>query len=109
MQWTLLGVWAALFLGRHQLHQNQTPIHPLSPIKILRALARTLLAVRDRATAAPPLRDLLLQSLRSDESTRASPKTSRNYPRQKQYTPASKPHLTTATATQIRLTQPLLK
>ncbi len=109
LQWTLLGVWAALFLGRHQLHQNQTPLHHLSPIKVLRALTRTLLAVRDLATAAPPLRDLLSQSLRTDESTRASPKTSRNYPRKKQYTSAGKPHLTTATATQKRLAQPLLK
>jgi Transposase DDE domain len=109
LQWTLLGVWAALFLGRHQLHQNQTPIHHLSPIKVLRALTRTLLAVRDLATAAPPLNELLTQALRTDESTRASPKNSRNYPRKKQYTPAGKPHLTTATATQKRLARPLLK
>lgn len=109
LQWTLLGLWAALFLGRHQLHQTQTPLHHLSPIKVLRALTRTLLAVRDLATAAPPLRELLAQSLCTNESTRASPKTNRNYPGKKQYTPAGKPHLTTATATQKRLARPLLK
>jgi Transposase DDE domain len=109
LQWTLLGLWAALFLGRQSLHQNQTPIHRLSPIKVLRALTRTLLAIRDLATAAPPLRELLTQSLRADESTRASPKNSRDYPRKKQYAPAGKPHLTTATATQKRLARPLLK
>lgn len=109
LQWTLLGLWAALFLGRHALHQNQAPIHHLSPIKVLRALTRILLAVRDLATAAPPLRELLKQALRTDESTRASPKTSRDYPRKKTYTPPGKPHLTTATETQKRLARPLLK
>ena len=109
LQWTLLGLWAALFLGRHQLHQNQSPSQHLSPIQVLRALTRILLAVRDSATAVPPLRELLSQAIRIPESSRASPKTSRDYPRKKRHSPPGSPHHHPATTPQKRLAQHLLK
>ncbi len=108
LQWTLLGLWAALFLGHDAFREGKPPRQRLSPIKVLRAIQRVLLALRDQATATPSLKTLLEQALNPDESHRTTPKHSRHYPRKKRHQPAGPPVLKPATATQKRQAQKLL-
>lgn len=108
LQWTLLGLWAALFLGQESFRENKLPRVTLSPIKVLRALSRVLSSLRDLATACPPLRELLQQAQNANESTRTTPKHNRHYPRKKRHQPAGPPILKTATAAQKKLAKKLL-
>ena len=108
LQWTLLGLWAALFLGQESFRAGQLPRERLSPVKILRALSRVLHSLRDQATTCPPLRELLQTALKADESTRDSPKHNRHYPHKKRHQPAGPPILKSATPAQKRLAKKLL-
>lgn len=109
LAWTLLGLWAALHLGHEAFREGKLPRESLSPIKVLRALSRTLHAIRDQATACPTLRELLLAAQKADEASRTSRKHTRPYPRKKQHQPAGPPILKSATAAQKRLAKKLLR
>lgn len=108
LQWTLLGLWAALFLGQEAFRENKLPRENLSPVKVLRALTRVLQSIRDLATACPPLRELLVTAQKADESSRTRPKHNRHYPRKKRHQPAGPPLLKNATTAQKRLAKKLL-
>ena len=83
LQWTLLGLWAALFLGQESFRENKLPRETMCPVKVLRALTRVLQSLRDLATDCPPLRELLAAAQKADESARTRPKHNRHYPRKK--------------------------
>ena len=85
LQWTLLGLWAALFLGQEAFRENKHPRENLSQVKVLRALTRVLQSIRDLATDCPPLRELLVTAQKADESSRTRPKHNRHYPRKKRH------------------------
>jgi hypothetical protein len=103
INWTLLGIWAAMFIGKQAWRREKRPISRLSPIKVIRAFYTTIRAVSLRATNVKLLPALLAQSIGSDESTRTTSKKSRNYPRKKQHRQSGKPKLKAANALQRRL------
>jgi hypothetical protein len=77
IDWTLLGIWASLWLGRKQTNNKIA----LSPVKVLRTIAKL---VCDTASKAPSRWNLsrgFAQCAAHDESGRITSKDSRNYPR----------------------------
>ena len=83
VNWTLLGIWAALFTGSQVLKEDKVPIHRLSPIKVIRAFRRVVVAIKFRAQDAPQLREEIANATKIDESDRVTSKSSRNYPAKK--------------------------
>jgi hypothetical protein len=102
IHWTLLGIWAALFVGKQTFHDQKEPLSRLSPVKLIRACHLALLAVALRAQDAPLLMDELRRAFKADESGRKRSKQSRNYPRKRKHRPPKPPVLIDATAEQRR-------
>jgi len=100
VNWTLIGIWAALYVGKRTLHEQKHPISRLSPVKVIRAFQRTVHAVVLLAQRADLLFEQLAQALIVDESGRTTSKQNRNYPRKKQHRSCGKPNIVTATAYQ---------
>ena len=97
LNWTLLGIWSAMFLGKQTLHAEGIPLQRLSPVKIMRAFTAVLHSL---ALSTPLLTDLLAEALIVDESARTSSKKSRHYPRKKRHKRCGAPHLKPATTMQ---------
>jgi hypothetical protein len=97
LDWSLAGLWAmCLYAQKHQPRRD-TPPTRRSVAKVLRAFRRTIQG------ALPPPPTSLERQLRDalTDLYRRKDKTSRNYPRKKQETPAGAPTITTATRFQI--------
>jgi hypothetical protein len=93
MNWTLIGIWAALYAGSHVLQSNGCASNRMSPIKVVRAFQSAVAAICFSATKATPLSELLANATRHDESSRTTSKKSRNYPRKRKKPRAGKPKL----------------
>lgn len=100
LNWTLLGVWAALFAGKQALHTQRVALTKLSPVKVIRAFASTVAAIWYRVGPLNRLSDLLPQAIVADESHRTTSKKSRNYPCKKKRKPCGRPIIQSATAIQ---------
>lgn len=83
LNWSLLGIWFALYLGKKSLRQHGGDISRLSPVRVMRALQTTVNAISLHGTTVPELTALLAAAVITDESHRTSSKQSRNYPRKK--------------------------
>ena len=99
LNWTLLGTWFALYLGKQALHAEQVDLNRLSPIKTLRAF-QWLVNVICLTVDTPLLRQLLAAATLTDEPPRTNGKRSRNYPRQKKHKPCGVPALMSPTPLQ---------
>ena len=99
LNWTLLGTWFALYLGKQTLFEERLPLQRLSPVKVLRAF-QLLVNVICLAVDTPLLRQLLAAATLIDESQRQTSKKSRHYPRQKQHQPCGTPRLLSSTTRQ---------
>jgi hypothetical protein len=102
LNWTLLGIWSAMFLGKQTLHEQGVPLQRLSPVKIIRAFTAVLRQIVASGLSTPLLTDLLAASLLSDESARTTSKRSRHYPRKKKRKRCGAPHLKSPTKLQRR-------
>lgn len=102
LNWTLIGIWAAMFTGKKCLQDQQLSPHRLSPVKVIRAFYATTTALAIRAVDAPLLVKLLRNAILADESNRTRPKSSRTYPRKKKHKRCGKPKILQATITQKR-------
>ena len=102
MNWTLIGIWAALYTGNNALLENGHKIEHMSPVKVIRAFYFSATAVALCSGNARLLWETLSQAVRQDESTRESSKRSRDYPRKKKKRPAGKPRLISCNQDQKR-------
>ena len=100
LNWTLLGVWIAMFAGNEALKSDGTAIKRLSPIKVMRAFYATIKGIAVHAKQVELFIDCLSQALLVDESERTSSKKSRDYPRKKKRRRCGKPKIATATQAQ---------
>ena len=98
--WTLLGIWVALFSASQVLRDQRRPLSRISPIKVVRAFQMTVVAIALQAKNASNLHDQLAKAVRVDESDRTTSKASKNYPRKKRHKPTGKPIILEATAAQ---------
>lgn len=103
LDWSLAGLWAMCLYAQKQQTRRHTPPTRRSVAKVLRAFRHTI-----QGAVLPPGRELK-QELRDalTDIYRRKDKTSRNYPRKKQETPAGAPAIVTATRSQIHQAQQL--
>ena len=99
LTWTLLGIWASLFVAKLQLREAGEPIERLSPIRVMDQLAHSLMLAALGKT--PDLQLALCLKPDDDRTTRS--KRSRNYPRKKKRPPCGKPILRNATPNEITI------
>lgn len=105
LTWTLLGIWASLFVAKMALMQERQPIERLSPIRVLDMFGRAiLLAALDKSGHALQLHTCVKQ----DETNRTSSKKSRDYPRKKRHKSCGAPKIKIATQQQIHIAKQLL-
>ena len=105
LHWTLLGIWASLFVARLSLRERKLRLDRLSPVQVLDAFAAALV----QACGDGTLPDLnLADCLKADESKRTSSKASRRYPRKKKRRPCGPPKLRTATRDEIQAAKTFL-
>lgn len=103
LEWSLIGLWAIGVYASQELETHGIPLERLSMAQALLAFQRT---ARDylhphevKARLRPRLRRALL-----DDYKRTN-KSSRDYPRKKQETPAGKPNIKPATKRQLKIAQ----
>lgn len=99
MNWTLLGVWISLSHA-----QRITKLcHRLSPVRVLRTIARLVGDVARQSRLPWDLKGTLRLCQIADESGRTSSKESRSYPRKKKQKPTGEPFLRPACKSLIKL------
>ena len=91
LNWTLLGIWAALFIAKQQ-HPAKS-VKRVSPIQVMRCFYTCLEAIAMQARQFVNLFKKLSISLIADEPNRTTCKRSRNYPRKKKRKPCGKPKI----------------
>ncbi len=101
LDWSLIAIWSICLLGGRAVAQSALPPTRLSPAGAIRAVQTSLRSYRMPPRRGPNLWTRLSLSL-LDDYTRASPKTARNYPRQKHRKPPGHPQISPATAEQIQ-------
>ena len=79
IQWTLLGVWIAMTEAARSI----PPGRRLSPVRVMRAFERLVLAVSRMSAQKLSFQEELSRSVIADESSRTSVKNSKSYPRKK--------------------------
>lgn len=109
LDWSLLGLWCVCLLGQRELVEQGAAPSRLSPVAAIRAIQATL---RDWRVRPDTVAETLWNRLRLamlDDYERASPKTSRNYPRKKKRSRIGPPKLSEATTHQIAAAKQLKK
>lgn len=96
MNWTLLGIWAALFTAKQVVHEEKTCISQISPVRVIREFYNAILHVAYQAKRKHNLFAQIKLALLHDESNRESSKQSRNYPRKKKHKKSKPPKLVPA-------------
>ena len=99
LNWTLPGIWSALFLAKRDLLQHQQPPGQLSPTRVMDVFAHALSCVVLGIATTVKLE--LHDCLKADESHRTTSKQSRHYPRKKQPKICGPPKIQLATKQQI--------
>lgn len=85
LNWTLLGIWYALFTGKQTLIEHGLSPNEISPVKVLSAFHKVVEQIRRVATPMSKFKDELAQAILEDETERTSSKASRNFPRKKKH------------------------
>lgn len=89
IQWTLLGVWMALTEGANSIPSGSR----LSPIRVLRVIAKLVLAVSRQSGLKSNVRCDLSACVLADESSRKSDKNTKDYPRKKRKRQTGEPNV----------------
>jgi len=105
LHWSLAGLWAMALYALLQFQHAGLPPRRLSIAQTLRAFRRMMRDYLHPAERGRTLRERLRAALIDPYQRRN--KTSRNYPRKKQESPAGPPQVRLATNTQIKLAQSL--
>lgn len=98
--WSLLGLWAMSIHAQYLLQSQGQDPQRLSVAAMLRAYRAAMYEYRCVPEQGENLRSRVRQALR--DTYRRKCKTSRNYPRKKQETPAGPPRISLATTTQVK-------
>lgn len=109
LNWTLLGIWAALFIAKLKISSSGGDPDRVSPVRVVDAFARALCAIVYAGCRHSRLSDALAAALRADESQRTTKKTSRNYPKKKKHRPCGQPTIRPATPAQIQAAKALIQ
>lgn len=83
LNWTLLGIWYALFTSKTMLVENGLSPHEISPVKVLKAFKKVVEMIGRVATPVSMFRRELAKAVLKDESARKTSKASRGFPRKK--------------------------
>ena len=100
LNWTLLGIWYALFSGKEVLLDEGLDPTDVSPVKVMKAISKVVDEIYTMATPISLLRDELAKAVLDDESDRTSNKASRNFPRKKKHRRCGAPKIECATSIQ---------
>lgn len=98
MEWAMAGLWSMALYTLVEISAGDAVASRMSIAATLRAFRRVLRDYRHPRERGSRLRDKLKQAL--IDTYKRKNKTSRDYPRKKQETPAGKPELVNATKTQ---------
>ena len=101
VEWALMGVWSVCLLGTRELNASGHDPTRLSPATAIHAFQRTLREYRVRPETQAETLWAQLRRARLDDYRRRSSKTSRAYPRKKQWDRIGIPHITRATEQQV--------
>jgi|GEM_PF-2723659 len=107
LNWTLLGIWYALFAGKQALVKEGRSPQQISPAKVFKAFATVVELISRAATPVRLFQDDLARAVLHDESRRTSRKQSRDYPRKKKHRRCGAPRIKSANAEQRRRIQQL--
>ncbi len=107
IEWALMGLWSVCLLGTRELSASGQDRARLSPAGAIHAFHRTRREYRVRPETPAETLWAQLRRARLDEYQRRSAKTSRAYPRKKQWDRIGIPHLTRATEHQVTQTHAL--
>jgi len=100
LNWTLLGIWHALFAGKKAMLEGDLSPQQISPVKVIKAFSKVVELISKAAEPVSLLQDELADAILADESKRTSSKKSRNYPRKKKHQRCGVPNIELATAEQ---------
>lgn len=82
INWTLLGIWFALYKGKETLEKTRANKR-FSPVKVVRAFEAAVVAIATAAKRARLLEEMLTEAIIIDEPHRRTSKKSRSYPRKR--------------------------
>ncbi len=108
LNWTLLGIWSAMFLAKRALDVEGVKPQRMSAAKVMRACMIAIQGIVLGGRDSPLLAALLTAAVVADESARTSRKNSRPYPRKKKHEPCGPPKITSATPEQKQAARELL-
>jgi hypothetical protein len=100
LNWTLLGIWYALFTGKQVLLNEGLDPTDVSPVKVMKAISKVVEEIYRMATPISLLQDELAKAALDDESDRTSSKASRNFPKKKKHRTCGVPKIKCANSTQ---------
>ena len=96
LEWSLIALWVMCLYGEEEIGKDYE-VSRLSPVKVIRAFAKTCREYRsDPKDETHGLHHLLGKALK-DDYRRRKPKTNRDYPRKAQRSPTGKPQVEKAT------------
>jgi hypothetical protein len=101
IEWALMGLWSVCLLGTRELSASGHAPVRLSPAGAIHAFQRTLREYRVRPETPAETLWAQLRRARLDDYQRRSAKTSRAYPRKKQWDRIGIPHIMRATEHQV--------
>lgn len=101
IEWSLIGLWGVCLLGTRELSASGHDPTRLSPAAAIHAFQRTLREYRVRPELPTETLWAQLRLARLDTYRRRSSKTSRAYPRKKQWDRIGSPHIARATEQQV--------
>lgn len=108
LNWTLLGIWYALFTSKKTLVEQGLSPNEVSPVKVRNAFNKVVELIRSVATPVSVFKVELTKAVLNDESARKTSKASRNFPRKKKHKRCGVPTISNPTPQQLKRAQ-LLK
>lgn len=105
LNWTLLGIWYALFTGKKTLVEQGLSPNEISPVKVLNAFHKVVELIRQIATPVSIFREELAKAILEDESERKTSKASRDFPRKKKHRRCGVPTIQNPTPQQRKRAQ----
>lgn len=100
LNWTLLGIWYALFTGKKILLNEGLPPTNISPVKVMKAFSKVVELIHRTTSPLSLFQEELASAILADESARKTSKASRNFPRKKKHRRCGAPKICCASSKQ---------
>ena len=100
LNWTLLGIWYALFTGKQVLLSEGESPNQISPVKVMNAFQEVVQSILRKANGIPLFNKQLAEATINSEAGRTSSKASRQFPAKKKHRRCGKPVIRSATRQQ---------